>query len=154
MASTENTGQDQGAGTMLEGGNSGEFLILFGDDDSAADSPTEAASEAAAAEPETSEAASPEQRMVDLGKEATIAGVSQLQKSLLPLLETGEPIEVDASQVSAIDTATLQLLCSFVYEAEHKNIELQWQVPSQRFLQTAARVDLLKHLHMETPATH
>jgi ABC-type transporter Mla MlaB component len=84
--------------------------------------------------------------LVNLEPEATIRSVSQLHETLKQTLSTHERIEIDASDVTTIDTATLQLLVSLKKDAARQNKTAEIIYPSARFIESAKLLGLLSVL--------
>ena len=82
----------------------------------------------------------------------SIATAGEFYRRLQPLLEQSESIQMDASDVISVDTATLQLLVAFVQDARARGLGVQWARPSQSFCQTAALLDLERYLGLEQQA--
>ncbi|MGZ4976461.1 MAG: STAS domain-containing protein [Methylobacter sp.] len=84
-----------------------------------------------------------EDSSIDLDSTLTIQNVVKLHEKLKNLLAMHDEIEINASNVSSIDTATLQLLVSLKKES----IKLQKKVtiiyPSPRFVESAQLLGLL-----------
>lgn len=81
--------------------------------------------------------------LIDLDATLTIQNVVKLHEKLKNSLAAHDQIEINASDVSSIDTATLQLLVSLKKDA----VKLQKQVtiiyPSPRFVESAQLLGLL-----------
>lgn len=79
---------------------------------------------------------------VDLDATLTIQNVGKLHETLKDVFAIHDQIEINASDVSSVDTATLQLLVSLKKEA----VKLQKQVtiiyPSPRFVESARLLGL------------
>ena len=73
---------------------------------------------------------------VKLEPEISIQKVANLHERLMASLEQNDHIEIDASDVKLIDTATLQLLVVFKQEVVklHKQVEF---IASERFIDSA-----------------
>lgn len=56
------------------------------------------------------------------------------------ILDNKKKITIDASAVTMIDTAILQLLLAFIQKAKSKSIAVDWMKPSEEFI---SRVDML-----------
>jgi anti-anti-sigma regulatory factor len=86
--------------------------------------------------------------LIDLDATLTIQNVSKLHEMLKNSLAVYDQIEINASDVSSIDTATLQLLVALKKEA----VKLQKQVtiiyPSPRFVESAQLLGLLDVLEV------
>ncbi len=98
---------------------------------------------AVAENPETEEIAG---ALIDLDATLTIQNVVKLHEKLKNSLALHDDIEINASDVSSIDTATLQLLVALKKDA----VKLQKQVtiiyPSPRFVESAQLLGLLDTL--------
>ena len=85
----------------------------------------------------------PENNSVDdssiITLEATlnIQNVSGLQYNLIHALQKNEMIEIDASAVNVIDTASLQLLVILKKEAIKENKKIIFDFPSDKFIEAA-----------------
>ncbi len=96
---------------------------------------TESASDPVSAEMEES--------LIDLDATLTIQNVVKLYEKLKKSLALHDQIEINASDVSSIDTATLQLLVSLKKDAGklHKKVTIIY--PSPRFVESAKLLGLL-----------
>ena len=81
-----------------------------------------------------------------------IQNVKGLYDELLSILNTDGVIEIDASAVSSIDTATLQLLIVFKQEAIKLHKEVSIDFPSDRFIEAAELLGLAEMLDVESAA--
>ena len=90
-----------------------------------------------------------ESSQVDLDATLTIQNVVKLHEKLKNIVAMHDQIEINASDVSSIDTSTLQLLVSLKKEA----VKLQKQVtiiyPSPRFVESARLLGLLDVLDVQ-----
>lgn len=90
-----------------------------------------------------------ESSQFDLDATLTIQNVVKLHEKLKNIVAMHDQIEINASDVSSIDTATLQLLVSLKKEA----VKLQKQVtiiyPSPRFVESAKLLGLLDVLDVQ-----
>ncbi|MBB6094250.1 ABC-type transporter Mla MlaB component [Povalibacter uvarum] len=64
---------------------------------------------------------------VTLAANCSIKEVAALRESLCAVLDSQEPVSIDASAVERIDTATLQLLYAFVRDRFAADREVVWQ---------------------------
>jgi ABC-type transporter Mla MlaB component len=71
---------------------------------------------------------------------------SDVYESLKKLSSSGDAIEIDASKVEIIDSASLQLLLAFVLSLKEKGVSLSWHKPSEGMLNKASILGLTKHL--------
>ncbi|MCX7095039.1 MAG: STAS domain-containing protein [Methylobacter sp.] len=81
--------------------------------------------------------------LIDLDATLTIQNVVKLYEKLKRLLALHDQIEINASDVSSIDTATLQLLVSLKKDVVklHKKVTIIY--PSPRFVESAKLLGLL-----------
>ncbi len=56
---------------------------------------------------------------------------------LKKVFDTNKPILIDASKISKIDAAGMQLILNFVLEASRKNLSINWQSPSEVLIEKA-----------------
>jgi ABC-type transporter Mla MlaB component len=78
---------------------------------------------------------------VILDPEMSIQKVGDLHERLIASLEQNDDIEIDATEVKLIDTATLQLFVVFKQEVVklHKQVEF---IASERFIESAKLLDV------------
>jgi anti-anti-sigma regulatory factor len=114
-------------GRELSTGTDGGFIVLLGE---SPDSSTEG------------EAAVAGDRVLDLGTIATISNVVDLHTHAQHLLEKTEPVVIRSAEVGLVDTAALQLLCSFCSDAASQGIEVSWDQPSVTFSRAVSRLGL------------
>lgn len=110
-------------------------------------SPTPVEAEEPAAIEEVAKA--PEEKiepLIELGAEATIKNIAKLYNTIKHALEVHNTIEINASDVTTIDTATLQLLVSLKKDAPCLNKTIDIIYPSARFIESAKLLDLLSIL--------
>ena len=93
------------------------------------------------------DAATPQQRIVDLGGALTIAKVSGMHAELQQALEDKGAIVLDAATVTAVDTAGLQLIGVFLNAARECGVTVTRRAPSGILRAGAKRLDLEKILH-------
>jgi ABC-type transporter Mla MlaB component len=79
----------------------------------------------------------------------TIQNVFKLYEKLKKSYAVHDSIEINASQVSTIDTATLQLLAALKKEAVKQQKSVVMTEPSQRFIESAGLLGLLELLEIE-----
>ena len=72
--------------------------------------------------------------------------------SLLEQLELGRDVILDASAVSKIDTAGLQLLVAFVRQLRSSGRTLQWDGATPELQRAATQLDLLDLIGLNVPA--
>jgi len=80
---------------------------------------------------------------IDLDATLTIQNVVKLHEKLKNLLAIHDEIEINASDVSSIDTATLQLLVSLKKSAVKLQKKVSIIYPSPRFVESAQLLGLL-----------
>jgi len=81
-----------------------------------------------------------------------IQNVSRLYEQLLTLLENQTHIEIDASSVVTIDTATLQLLIVFKQTTIKLGKEIVFDFPSEKFVESATLLGLAEMLEVDQSA--
>ncbi len=81
-----------------------------------------------------------------------IQKVGILYEHLLVLLEGQDKIEVDASEVTSIDTATLQLLIVLKQAAIKLHKEVIFDFPSDKFIESAEVLGLAEMLEIDQAA--
>jgi len=108
-----------------------------------------------AAEPIIENVAEPEQAddsKLALDVTLNIQNVTDLHERLLVLLEQKDKIEIDASAVVSIDTATLQLLIVLKQTAIKLQKEVVFDFPSDRFVESAELLGLAEMLEVDQAA--
>ena len=68
---------------------------------------------------------------IDCGEILDISSIQDMYSRFRAAIEAEQAVMVDVSKIEHIDTAALQLLCVFNQEAQTKNIDIQWQQPSE-----------------------
>ncbi len=81
-----------------------------------------------------------------------IQNVTQLQEKLLSALHANEQLEIDASAVSSVDTASMQLLVILKQEAIKNNKELVFDFPSDKFIEAAELLGIAEMLAVDQAA--
>lgn len=96
---------------------------------------------------------SEDKTVVVLDSVLNIQNVSQLHQRLLGLLNDNSVIDIDASAVSMIDTASLQLLLVLKQTAGslQKNVTIDF--PSDRFMEAAELLGVTELLGVDQPAS-
>ena len=86
--------------------------------------------------------------LIELNAEATIKNIVALYYTIKRALAAHDNIEINASDVTTIDTATLQLLVSLkkYQQQSHKNVDIIY--PSTRFIESAKLLNLLDVLEI------
>lgn len=75
--------------------------------------------------------------LISLQSVVNIQGVNALHKQLISALEQHQKIEIDASAVNTIDTASLQLFLVLKTTAIKQQKEVVFEFPSERFIESA-----------------
>jgi ABC-type transporter Mla MlaB component len=83
----------------------------------------------------------------------TIQNVGELQEKLQHLLDIGNKIDIDASAVTQIDTATMQLLLVLKLTASSLQKEVNIDFPSDRFLEAAKLLGVAEMLSVDQVAS-
>jgi ABC-type transporter Mla MlaB component len=81
--------------------------------------------------------------LIELGSDATIKHIAKLYDTIKLALAAHDTIEINASNVTTIDTATLQLLVSLKKDAPRLNKKVDIIYPSARFIESAKLLNLL-----------
>ena len=87
--------------------------------------------------------------IVRLNSDATIKGIEELYQQFKRVLDFHDIIEVNAVEVTTIDTATLQLLVSLKKEEKRLNKTIHILSPSSRFLESARLLGLSNVLELD-----
>lgn len=87
--------------------------------------------------------------IVRLSSDATIKGIEELYQQFKRVLDFHDIIEVNAVEVTTIDTATLQLLVSLKKEEKRLNKTIHILSPSSRFLESARLLGLSNVLELD-----
>ncbi len=87
--------------------------------------------------------------IVRLSSDATIKGIDELYQQFKRVLDFHDIIEVNAVEVTTIDTATLQLLVSLKKEEKRLNKTIHILSPSSRFLESARLLGLSNVLELD-----
>ncbi len=90
-----------------------------------------------------------DESLVDLDATLTIQNVVKLHEKLKHVLSAYDQIEINASDVSSIDTATLQLLVSLKKDADKLQKKVTIIYPSPRFVESAQLLGLLDVLDID-----
>ena len=83
-----------------------------------------------------------------------ISVVHELYQTLQQVVETSNPLVIDATNVERIDTAGLQLLCAFMQHAQDRSITVQWHQPAPAVYDAARLLDLEGLLHLAPSLPH
>lgn len=89
---------------------------------------------------------------ITLAVTLNIQSVTELYEQLLKQLESKDLIEIDASAVVSIDTATLQLLIVLKQEAVKLHKEVIIDFPSDKFIEAAQFLGLAEMLEVDQAA--
>ena len=81
--------------------------------------------------------------LIELGSDATLKHVAKLYDTIKLALAVHDTLEINASDVTTIDTATLQLLVSLKKDAPRLNKTVDIICPSSRFIESAKLLNLL-----------
>jgi len=84
---------------------------------------------------------------IQCGETMDIAAVTEFRTQLMEALETRQALTLDASKVERADTAALQLLSTFIQDADSQQQVVQWKDPTQALRQSAALLGLSELLH-------
>ena len=87
--------------------------------------------------------------IVRLNSDATIKGIEELYQQFKRALDFHDIIEVNAVEVTTIDTATLQLLVSLKNEEKRLKKTIHILSPSSRFLESARLLGLSNVLELD-----
>jgi ABC-type transporter Mla MlaB component len=90
-----------------------------------------------------------DESLIDLDATLTIQNVVKLYEKLKDVLSVYDQIEINASDVSSIDTATLQLLVSLKKDADKLQKKVTIIYPSPRFVESAQLLGLLDVLGVD-----
>lgn len=81
--------------------------------------------------------------LVDLGAHPSLKSLSTLYTTFKRVIDEHDVIEINASEIATIDTATFQLLVSLKKDASRLNKTITIIYPSERFIESAKLLDLL-----------
>jgi anti-anti-sigma regulatory factor len=95
---------------------------------------------------EAVEADDPVESVINLEPNLSIQNVVKLYDKLKKSYAAYDAIEIDASHVNSIDTATLQLFVALKKDAMKQKKEVEFFQPSARFIESAKLLDLLEIL--------
>jgi len=87
--------------------------------------------------------------IINLDATLTIQHVVALHEKLKKSYSANNAIEINASQVSSIDTASLQLLVALKKDAVKQQKEVVFAAPSLRFIESAGLLGLLEILDID-----
>lgn len=86
---------------------------------------------------------------INLDSNLSIQNVAKLHEKIKKCYAAFDTLEINASGVSSIDTATLQLLVALKKDAVKQQKEVIFTAPSPRFIESAGLLGLLKILDVE-----
>jgi anti-anti-sigma regulatory factor len=89
--------------------------------------------------PTASSPKAPHTTLIYCSPERNIAGAQDLYDTLQSALRAQCPVVLDATHVTRIDTAVLQMLCAFVRDSQASGMVVQWRQPSPA-LENAAQL--------------
>ena len=81
--------------------------------------------------------------LVELGANPSLKSLSTLYTTFKRVIDEHDVIEINASEIATIDTATFQLLVSLKKDASRLNKTITIIYPSERFIESAKLLDLL-----------
>lgn len=84
-----------------------------------------------------------------LGGSVDITVINHFYTELKNLLQDTQSVVIDAGDVKRLDTAALQLLCSWYKEAEKKGISIKWKNIDGVFFNSAKILGVTEHLALE-----
>jgi ABC-type transporter Mla MlaB component len=86
--------------------------------------------------------------LVELGSEASLKTIAELHETFKKVLVAHDTIEINASDVTTIDTATFQMLVSLKKDAPNLGKTINIIYPSARFIESAKLLGLLTVLEV------
>ncbi len=88
---------------------------------------------------------------IDLPPRCTLGDADDLKLRLVGTLDTdGDDVTVDASAVTQVGTAVLQLLLALKIDLQRQGRALRWQSPSQPFVAAVQRLFLAQALEIQS----
>lgn len=97
---------------------------------------------------EETRADDPVEPVINLEPVLSIQNVVKLYEKLKKVYATYDAIEIDASHVTSVDTASLQLFAALKKDAAKQNKEVLFFQPSPRFIESARLLDLINILEI------
>lgn len=119
---------------------------------SLATEPTVDSEPSAVNQPEIMAAAEDGGKLIVLQSTQSIQNVQALHESLLQAFNQAESIEIDASAVQQIDTASLQLLLIAKQSGSNLQKRISIDFPSERFIEAANLLGLAEILEVDQAA--
>ena len=85
--------------------------------------------------------------LFELPSELTISLAEATRVELVDELgEVDGDLEIDASELRAVDTCGAQLLTALNFQLKLKQVNVRWKPPQAPVIETLKRLDLAKHL--------
>ncbi|MCK4951460.1 MAG: STAS domain-containing protein [Gammaproteobacteria bacterium] len=78
---------------------------------------------------------------IDCEESLDISLAQDLHKELGKALSEARPIVVNTSRVERVDAAIIQMFCALSQAAKNQQLALEWQEPSQKFLDSVRLLD-------------
>jgi anti-anti-sigma regulatory factor len=135
-------GEQETVTTGLEAESSQEQLII-NDNDINVEGNDMNTSEDTPEEPVADEAAIAVEPIITLDANLSIQNVVKLYERMKASYTAFNGLEINASQVAAIDTTTLQVLVALKKDADKNEREVTFTSPSPRFIESAKLLGLL-----------
>ncbi len=88
---------------------------------------------------------------VDLGDDLGIEGSTELKSRLAPLLAQAAPVVLDASRVSRVHTASMQVLCALARDRRAAGLETRFQDCTATFSDAARLLGISQVLGLAAP---
>ena len=82
-----------------------------------------------------------------------IKSAATLYSHLKEAVEHKHEVEIDAREVSRIDTSIIQIFTAFILEADAMDIDVRWTAVSESFYSTAKLLGLNGDLKLPSPTT-
>lgn len=86
---------------------------------------------------------------INLQRDLNIRCVSELKDQLSAGLKTGDPIIINCSNVTTVDTAVLQMLAAFSQQVALKQCLVEWRGMPEVFLNTVKMMGLIDSLSLD-----
>ena len=93
--------------------------------------------------------AKPEDLCIQLPGEPGIRDAAELHQQLLAAVDHAAGVTIDASAITRVDSAILQLLTVFVIERKSQGQPVVWKQPSEVFCRAARMIDLADPLGLQ-----
>ena len=85
-----------------------------------------------------------------LPEEISIVNIGEWKDKLTDLLEASSSIAINASDLTRVDTAAVQLMVAFIKELQTQNIEFVWASRSTELDKVARQLGLESMLQLES----